>query len=95
LAKSEGWRKVAGETSVPSRSLSVIAASPARVAQASSEPPLRLVDDGVVVVRAEEGGDPAALAGLGDRHPVLPGDVLLALDHQIDLHQASLVTRRC
>jgi hypothetical protein len=38
LAKTEGWRKVAGETIVPSRSFSVIAASAASEAQASSEP---------------------------------------------------------
>jgi hypothetical protein len=35
---TEGRRKVAGETIVPRRIRSVIAASPARVAQASSEP---------------------------------------------------------
>ena len=38
LAKTEGWRKVAGETIVPSRSFSVIVASAASIAQASSDP---------------------------------------------------------
>ena len=35
-ASSDGWRNVAGETSVPSSSLVVRAASPAIVAHASS-----------------------------------------------------------
>ena len=38
LASSDGCRKVAGETSVPRRTVLVTAASAARVAQASSEP---------------------------------------------------------
>ena len=38
LASTEGWRNVAGETSVPSRTVDVIAASPHSVAHASSEP---------------------------------------------------------
>ncbi len=37
-ASTEGWRNVAGETSVPSRSCEVIAASAHSVPQASSEP---------------------------------------------------------
>jgi hypothetical protein len=37
-ASSEGWRKVAGETMVPSRMRPVCAATPASVVQASSEP---------------------------------------------------------
>ncbi len=37
-ASTEGWRNVAGETSVPSRSRDVIAASADSVAHASSEP---------------------------------------------------------
>ena len=35
FASSDGWRKVAGETSVPKRSSLVSAASPAIVVQAS------------------------------------------------------------
>ena len=38
FASTEGWRNVAGETSVPSRSDDVIAASAHIVAHASSEP---------------------------------------------------------
>ena len=38
LASTDGCRKVAGETSVPSRMRLVRAASAARVAQASSDP---------------------------------------------------------
>src|SRR4029079_469129 len=40
-----------------------------------------------VVVRTEERVDPRALTGIGERDPVLPGHVLLALDHQSDLHE--------
>ena len=38
FASTDGWRKVTGETSVPSRIVLVTAASPASVAHASSEP---------------------------------------------------------
>ena len=38
LASTEGWRKVAGETSVPRRSVVVSAPSAASVVHASSEP---------------------------------------------------------
>ncbi len=38
LASTDGWRNVAGETSVPSRSVLVVAASPQIVDQASSAP---------------------------------------------------------
>ena len=38
LASTAGWRKVAGETSVPSRTVDVIAARPHSVAHASSDP---------------------------------------------------------
>ena len=38
LASTEGWRNVTGETSVPSRSVEVMAASPETVPHASSEP---------------------------------------------------------
>ena len=38
LARTDGWRNVAGETSVPSRSVLVVAASPQIVDHASSDP---------------------------------------------------------
>ena len=41
---------------------------------------------GRVVVGAEERLDAGALGGGGDRLPLLPGHVLLALDHQTDAH---------
>jgi tetratricopeptide (TPR) repeat protein len=39
-----------------------------------------------VVVGAEQRLDPVPLAGGGEREPLLPGDALLALDHQGDAH---------
>ena len=48
--------------------------------------PLALADHGDVVVRTEERLDPRALAGIGQRDPVLPGHVFLAFDHQRELH---------
>ena len=47
---------------------------------------LALPHDGDVVVRTEERLDPRALAGIGQRDPVLPGHILLAFDHQRDPH---------
>ena len=41
---------------------------------------------GQVVIRAKQRRQPARLAGVGQGHPVRPGDVLLALDHQAQLH---------
>ena len=57
------------------------AASPAIVVQASCATfrSRRLRD---VVVGAEERVDAVRLAGVGEGAPVLPGDALLALDHQ-------------
>src|SRR5439155_22345983 len=44
-----------------------------------------------VVVGAEERVDTVLLAGVGERAPVLPGDALLALDHQRDAHAAAIL----
>ena len=48
---------------------------------------LAFADDGHVVVGTEERLDPRALAGIGQCDPVVPGHVLLALDHQGDPHK--------
>ncbi len=42
------------------------------------------------MVGAEQGADAVLLAGPGQRHPVLPGDVLLTLNHQRQLHPGPL-----
>src|SRR4029453_19448766 len=49
----------------------------------------------LVMVGAEQGLQPVLLAGPGERQPLLPGDVLLALDHQADPHAALLVGSGC
>ena len=43
-------------------------------------------DDRAVVVRAEDGVQPRSLRLEHQREPVVPGDPLLALEHQADLH---------
>ena len=43
-------------------------------------------DDRGVVVRPEEPLEPVLLGHPGEAHPVVPGDTLLALDHQADPH---------
>src|SRR5262249_49227273 len=43
-----------------------------------------------VVVRAEERPDAVLLARLGERAPVLPRDAFLPLDHERELHRASV-----
>ena len=68
----DGWRNVAGETSVPSRSVDVTAASPQSVPQASSDPRLLAAVDRRVVVRAEQGLEAEPLARLGDARPSPP-----------------------
>ena len=45
-----------------------------------------LAHHGAVVVGAEERLEPVLLAGLRERDPLLPGHVLLPLDHQADAH---------
>src|SRR4029077_7172287 len=51
------------------------------------------VEDRLVVVGAEETLETVLLAGAGERNPVVPGDALLALDHQADAHSWSLRPR--
>ena len=85
-ARTEGCRNVAGETSVPSRILEVTAASAETVAHASSEPPVAAVEVRVVI-GSEQALEAGVLAGPGKRDPLLPGDALLALDHQADPHR--------
>ena len=45
-------------------------------------------DDRAVVVGAEEPVEAGCLGGVRERDPLLPGDALLALDHQADAHCA-------
>jgi hypothetical protein len=52
----------------------------------------RILEDGLVVVGAEERFDPALLAGARKRQPVLPGDAFLAFDHQGNPHRVSSAT---
>ena len=89
-----GSRKVAGETSVPKRSVVVRAASPASVVQASCATFAVLVRLRDVVVGAEERVDPVLLARVGEGAPLLPGDALLALDHQRDAHRRRICLGR-
>jgi hypothetical protein len=46
---------------------------------------------GQVVVGAEERLEPARLAGVGERDPVRPGHVLLALDHEAEAHAGQVM----
>ena len=85
-ASTDGWRNVAGDTSVPSRSVVVSAASALIVLQASSDPLRRPPAQGHVVVGPEQGIEAGGLRGGGERAPLLPRDALLALDHQADAH---------
>ena len=50
----------------------------------------RAAEDGEVVVGAEQPLEADALGGAGERAPLLPGDPLLALDHQAQAHGRSL-----
>src|SRR5439155_23450317 len=47
-----------------------------------------------VVVGAEQALEPRLLAGSGEGPPVVPGDALLALDHQADAHGPTLTVAR-
>ena len=94
LASTDGCRKEVGDTIVPSRSDVVRAASALIVPQASSAPRSPCAHHRQVVVGAEQRLDPAALARVGQRDPVLPGHVLLALDHQRDPHGARVIPSR-
>ena len=89
FASTAAARKVTGETSVPSSSRVVCAASAAITAQASSAALLG-VGLGEVVVGAEERLDAVLLARARERQPVLPGDPLLSLDHQRQAHPGIL-----
>ena len=51
-------------------------------------PAAAALDHAEVVIGAKEGADPGAFAGTGQRLPVLPGDVLLTLDHQAEIQRA-------
>jgi hypothetical protein len=72
---------------VPSSSFVVRVASPAIVDQASTHRPV-LVEPRDVVVGAKERLDAVVFAGCGERHPVVPGHALLALDHECEPHEA-------
>ena len=90
FASTEALRKVTGETIVPSRIRSVVAAIAASVAQASSEPAGGAAQDREVVVGAEEALEADALGRAAERPPLLPGDSLLPFDHQGDAHGRSV-----
>ena len=45
-------------------------------------------DDGEIVVGAEQPLEPAPLARVGEREPLVPGDALLPLDHQAKPHRS-------
>ena len=64
--------------------------APARVAQASSEPAGLAAHDRAVVVGAEEPVEAGVLGRAREREPLLPGDALLALDHQADAHYSGV-----
>ena len=89
FASTAAARKVTGETSVPSSSRVVCAASAASH-RPGIERRLLGVGLGEVVVGAEERLDAVLLARTRERQPVLPGDSLLALDHQRQPHPGIL-----
>ena len=74
---------------MPSRSRSVIAAERRDRRPGVERAALAAIVDREVVVGAEHRPHPVLLAGGGERLPVVPGHVLLALDHQADLHRRS------
>ncbi len=47
-------------------------------------------DDRAVVVGAKEPFETRILRRTGERDPLLPGDALLALDHQTDAHYSGV-----
>ena len=55
-------------------------------------PRARDAEDRLVVVGAEQPSIPSSSHGTGERQPLLPGDALLALDHQRDPHRVSSET---
>ena len=91
FASSPGARKVTGETSVPKRSVVVLAASAGdrrpRVDAADVAGLVALRD---VVVGAEERLDAVLLTRVREGAPVLPGHALLALDHERHPHGPSV-----
>src|SRR5262249_48234672 len=48
------------------------------------------VHDRAVVVGAEQPFEAGVLCRLREREPLLPGDALLPLDHQVDAHQSGV-----
>ncbi len=71
---------------MPSRSVLVTAARPLIVAPGVERAALAAADHRQIVVGAEEGLEAEPLAGSRELAPVLPGHVLLALDHDREAH---------
>ena len=85
-ASTEGWRKVAGETSVPSLSVVVIGGERVERRPGVERAVAGHAVERHVVIGAEQRLEAGSLGGGRQRPPLVPGDALLALDHQAHAH---------